>query len=209
MTPRLRLWAALAVMTLLGLAGGAVALRVGGGGSAPTATPNASPAAVASNASRARYVEASGYPRPVLFRTGIEAWAVRGVPNEEMIGLAKPYDMVIAKALDEEVLDRAKVAPYLRAIKQAAPEKVVLDHFLLNGRNPGATYPPVWPGHWLLLNGTTLAAALGGGAGDTTLVLTDRGAVATGDDVQVMALDGAGKPDYSSHRADARGPRRR
>ncbi len=64
-----------------------------------------------------------------------------------MVALAKPYDMVIAKSLDEEVIDRGKVAPYMVAIKRAAPEKIVIDHFLLIGRNPKSTTPPVCPGH--------------------------------------------------------------
>ncbi|TAJ21003.1 MAG: hypothetical protein EPO65_02360 [Dehalococcoidia bacterium] len=193
--------AATAIGAAVLVAGGAaLALQSGGDDSsagAPAAPAQASSAAADSSGSRARYIEAAGYPRPVLFRNGIETWGIRGVPTEEMVALAKPYDMVIAKALDEEVVDRAKVAPYMVAIKRAAPEKIVLDHFLLIGRNPKSQYPPVWPGHWLLLNGTTLASDLGDGAGDTTLVLTDRAAVAAGDDVQVTALDAAGKPDYS------------
>ncbi len=186
--------------SVLAAGGTAFALRGGGNdgpGSTPDAQVQASSAPAASSGARAQYVEAAGYPRPVLFRNGLETWGVRGVLVEEMIALAKPYDMVIAKALDEEVVDRAKVAPYMVAIKRAAPEKIVIDHFLLIGRNPRSQYPPVWPGHWLLLNGTTLASDLGDGTGDTTLVLTDRAAVAAGDDIQVTALDATGKPDYA------------
>lgn len=182
------------------IGGTAFTLR-GGGDGASTGTLGAqvqtASGPAASSGARAQYLEAAGYPRPVLFRNGIETQGVRGVPVEEMVALVKPYDMVIAKALDEEVVDRGKVAPYMVAIKRAAPEKIVIDHFLLIGRNPKSTTPPVWPGHWLLLNGTTLASDLGDGAGDTTLVLTDRAAVAAGDEVQVMALDAAGKPDYA------------
>ena len=169
------------------------------GGEAPSGGPPfpVSTSEVPAGSAGVPYVEAAGFPRPVLFRSGIETAAVRGVPAEEMVALAKPYDMVIAKALDEEVVDRSKVAPYLRAIKQASPEKIVLDHFLLMGRNPKSTYPPVWPGHWLLLNGTTLAGDLGDGDGDTTLVLAERSIVVAGEDIQVMALDAAGRPDYA------------
>lgn len=186
-------------VTVLVAGGAALALwpsdEASNDGSGAPAQASAAPAA--SGGARTAYVEAAGYPRPVLFRSGVENLAVRGAPVEEMVALAKPYDMVIAKALDEEVVDRAKVAPYLRAIKQASPEKIVLDHLLLIGRNPKSIYPPVWPGHWLLLNGTTLASDLGDGASDTTLVLADRAMVAAGDDLQVMGLDAAGRPDYS------------
>ena len=195
---RLQITAIALGVTVL-VAGGA-ALALGRGSEAPSRAPEAKATApAASREARARppYVEAAGYPRPVLFRNGIETWGVRGVPVEDMLELAKPYDMVIAKALDEEVTDRAKVAPYMVAIKRAAPEKIVLDHFLLMGRNPKSIYPPVWPGHWLLLNGTTLATDLGEAAGDTTLVLTEGAMVAAGDDVQVMGLDAAGTPDYA------------
>jgi hypothetical protein len=193
--------AAVAIGAAVLVAGGAAFALRGGADEGTVGTPDAkvqaANAPAASGGARAPYVEAAGYPRPVLFRNGIETWGVRGVPTEDMIALAKPYDMVIAKALDEEVVDRAKVAPYMVAIKRAAPEKIVIDHFLLIGRNPKSQYPPIWPGHWLLLNGTTLASDLGDSAGDTTLVLTERAAVAAGDDVQVTALDAAGKPDYS------------
>ena len=195
-----RLQIAVVVPAVTALVVGGAAFWLGRGSEAPSRASEAkatAPAASGETRARPPYVEAAGYPRPVLFRNGIETWGVRGVPVEDMLALAKPYDMVIAKSLDEEVVDRAKVAPYLRAIKQAAPEKVVLDHFLLTGRNPKSTYPPVWPGHWLLLNGTTLAGDLGDGAGDTTLVLAERAMVAAGDDIQVMALDASGRPDYA------------
>lgn len=164
--------AAIALGAAVLVAGGAAFVLWGGVKGAPGASDaqvqTASAPAVSSGA-RAPYIEAAGYPRPVLFRNGIETLGVRGVPVEEMVALAKPYDMVIAKALDEEVVDRGKVAPYMIAIKRAPPEKIVIDHFLLIGRNPKSQYPPVWPGHWLLLNGTTLASDLGDGASETTL----------------------------------------
>lgn len=179
------------VLTVLVAGGTAFALgSPGDEGSALAAQVQAAGISAAGTAGGASmpYAEAPGYPRPVLFRGGLEVMGARGAPAEDAVALAKPYDMVIAKALDEEVVDRAKVAPYMVAIKRAAPAKIVLDHFLLIGRNPKSQYPPVWPGHWLLLNGTNLASDLGDGAGDTTLVLTDRASVAANDASRSWAL---------------------
>ena len=113
------------------------------------------------------------------------------------VALAAKYDLIIVKALDEEILDRAKVAPYLREIKRRAPEKIVLNHYDLQSHHPTSTSPTVWPGHWLLLNGTSLTAGAGDAPSDTTLTVASGAAVRVGDDLQVTALDATGKPDYS------------
>ncbi|MBI4888655.1 MAG: hypothetical protein HY824_16275 [Acidobacteria bacterium] len=142
----------------------------------------------------ARPAHAQGFPRATLFRVAIETAARRGDPQEWAVALAEHYDMVIAKALDDEVIGLQKAAPYLQAIKARYPAKVVLDHFLFTGRNPASTQPAVFPGHWLLLNGTTLAADLS--RADTVLQVTDSSVLREGEAVQIMALNAAGKPDY-------------
>ncbi|MBI3744840.1 MAG: hypothetical protein HY261_11235, partial [Chloroflexi bacterium] len=101
----------------------------------------------------------------------------------------------MAKALDEEIIGNQKAAPYLQAVKARYPDKVVLDHFLFPGRHPLSTQPPVFPGHWLLMNGTALSADLA--LADTVLQVADSSVLREGEAVQVTALDAAGKPDYS------------
>jgi hypothetical protein len=130
----------------------------------------------------------------VLFRTVVELAARRGDPEEWVLALAEHYDMVIAKALDDEIIGLQRAAPYLQAIKARYPTKVVLDHFLLEGRNPASEQPAVFPGHWLLLNGTTLTADVS--HADTVLQVTDSSVLRAGEAVQIMALDASGKPDY-------------
>ena len=71
-----------------------------------------------------------GFPRTALFRSAIEVPARMGLPVERAVALAANYDLIIAKALDEEVIGLQRAAPYLRAIKARYPEKIVLDHFL-------------------------------------------------------------------------------
>ncbi len=114
---------------------------------------------------------------------------------EKVVTLASNYDMILAKALDEELIGNQKAAPYLQAIKSRYPDKIVLDHFLFEGKHPLSTQPPVYPGHWLLLNGTGLTADLG--RADTVLQVIDSSVLREGEAVQLTALDSAGRPDYT------------
>ena len=52
-----------------------------------------------------------GFPRAVLFRVAVETAARRGDPQEWVLALAEHYDMVIAKALDDEIIGLQKAAP--------------------------------------------------------------------------------------------------
>ena len=72
----------------------------------------------------------------------------------------------------------------------------MLDHFLWEERNPLSDQPSVFPGHWLLLQGTTLAADVS--STDTVLQVTDSSVLRAGEAVQIMALDAAGKPNYQT-----------
>lgn len=141
--------------------------------------------------------EPVGFPRPVLFRAGLEQLAIRGVPVEQVIALATPYDLVLAKGLDEEIEGWQKVAPYLRAIKARFPQKLVLDHYDILSHRPEGTSPTIFPGHWLMLTGTTLSSALSATPGESTLTIADAGAIRVNDDVQVVALGADGRPDYA------------
>ena len=103
--------------------------------------------------------------------------------------------MVIAKALDEEIVGNAVGAPYMRAVKARYPDKIVLDHFLFEGRNPASSQPQVYPGHWLLMNGTMLTSNVS--AASTILPVADSSLLPVGEAVQIMALDANGRPDYT------------
>ncbi|MBI3522386.1 MAG: hypothetical protein HY071_04705 [Chloroflexi bacterium] len=140
---------------------------------------------------------ANGFPRATLFRGPIEVAARRPTfQPADLLQLAQNYDLVLAKALDEEIVGLQRAAPYLQAIKARYPAKIVLDHFLFEGRNPLSTQPPVFAGHWLLLNGTTLTNDAS--ATDTVLQVADSGVLRAGEAVQLTALDAAGKPDYAA-----------
>ena len=189
-----------AALGLVVLVGAGVTFLRGGRGIAEPSRPvsaGASASPTVSATPRAGFVESPEYPRPLLFRSAIEVHAIRGGDVDAAVALAAKYDLIIVKALDEEILDRAKVAPYLREIKRRAPEKIVLNHYDLQSHHPTSTSPTVWPGHWLLLNGTSLTAGAGDAPGDTTLAVASGAAVRVGDDLQVTALDVTGKPDYS------------
>ncbi|MBM4404986.1 MAG: hypothetical protein FJ039_02225 [Chloroflexi bacterium] len=137
------------------------------------------------------------YPHATLFRAVLERLA-RTPGNESLeqaLAIAANYDMVIAKGLDEEVIGLQAVGPYLRAVKSRYPEKIVLDHFLFEGRNPDGSQPAVFPGHWLLMNGTTLAANVSAAA--TILPVADSSLFLPGEAAQMTALGADGKPDYS------------
>ena len=58
-----------------------------------------------------------------MFRVPVETLALRGTPKEQVVPLAEHYDMVIVKALDEEVVGLQKAAPYLQATRPATPTK--------------------------------------------------------------------------------------
>lgn len=162
---------------------------------APAAPAPTSAAPPAPLRGRALVERERGYPRATLFRTAVEVAARRGTPIQDVVAMAKDYDMVLAKALDEEIVGLVKAAPYLQAIKARYPTKIVLDHFLFEGRNPLSAQPSVFPGHWLLLNGTTLTADLS--ASETTLRVANGALVLEGEAVQITALDAGGKPDWS------------
>lgn len=170
------------------------ALLRAGRGPAPSSSRADSPGA--SSAAVSQPARDDGFPRPTIFRTGLEDLPQRRATNDEAIALAGPYDLVLAKALDEEVLGRERVAPYLRAIKAAAPEKIVLDHFLLMGRNPGSQYPPIWPGHWLLMEATGITRDVAGDASARQVTVADGAALRAGEDAQIVALGADGRPDF-------------
>lgn len=137
----------------------------------------------------------TAFPHATLFRTPMEVAAQRGQPVDGIVAIAANYDLILAKALDEEVLGLAKTAPYLQAIKARYPAKIVLDHFLFTGRNALSAQPTVFAGHWLLLNGTTLTA--NASATDTVLQVADSSLLREGEGVQLTALDANGKPDFT------------
>ncbi len=159
---------------------------------APASAGSASPAPAAPSAATS-----VGYPRPLLFRSAFEALGVRGGSVDQAVALAASYDLVIVKALDEELLDRLKVAPYLRALKQRSPQKIVLDHYDFQSHHPQGTSPTIFPGHWLMLAGTTLTSSVSDAASDTTFSVANAAAVRVDDDLQVVALDASGIPDYT------------
>jgi hypothetical protein len=163
--------------------------------SAPSgpASPAAPPAPLRGRALLER-VGARGFPHATLFRT-IESLVRRNMPIADVVPIAQNYDLILMKALDEEIIGNQKVAPYLQAIKARYADKIVLDHFLWNGRHPLSTQPEVFPGHWLLLSGTPLTA--NAAAGDAVLQVGDSGALRAGEAAQITALDASGKPDWS------------
>ena len=116
---------------------------------------------------------------------------------DDAVALAARYDLVIMKALDEEIADRLKVAPYLRELKKRSREKILLDHYDIQSHAPISTFPTMFPGHWLLLGGTTLATSLGDMASDTTFTVANGAAVRLDDDLQLTATDASGNADYS------------
>jgi hypothetical protein len=173
----------------------------------PSAVPSASAVAARPPASavlppaplhgQALLDRANGFPRATLFRGPIEVAARQATfQPADIVQLAQNYDLILAKALDEEIVGLQRAAPYLQAIKARYPVKIVLDHFLFEGRNPLSTQPPVFPGHWLLLNGTTLTNNTS--ATDTVLEVVDSGVLRAGEAVQLTALDASGKPDYAT-----------
>lgn len=117
------------------------------------------------------------------------------MPQTQVVALAANYDMVIANALGEYVLGSERGAPYLQAIKSRYPEKIVLDQFLVAGKDPLSPRPPVYAGHWLLLNGTMLTSDLL--PSDNVIQVADSGVLREGEDVQITTLDAAGRPDYT------------
>ena len=72
------------------------------------------------SAAAARFSESAEYPRTLAFRTLVEVPARRGTPMEQVLDSVSRYDMIIAKALDEELLTGLETAPYLQAIKARA-----------------------------------------------------------------------------------------
>ncbi len=158
----------------------------------PTPTPTRAPLR-----GQALLDQQKNYPRATLFRTVIERLSRTPGPEalEQALAIAAKYDMVIAKALDEEIVGNLVAAPYMRAVKARYPDKIVLDHFLFEGRNPASSQPQVYPGHWLLLNGTTLTSNVS--AASTILPVADSSVLQAGEAVQIMALDANGRPDYT------------